>query len=222
MFGPQPRSYEYQLPKKVERGALRAALAQKLKDGQLVVVDALDADEVKTKAAAAMLKRLGIDGKAVMIDVAPDEKLALSVRNIPGVSLLPSGRVTARDVCDATRSVATNAESALGERLKEVRLSVKSMKLTDVIRRPLITEKTSILREDGRTIVFHVATDANKVEIKRAVEQLLGSKVASIRTSIAHGKIKRQGRFAGRRPDWKKAYVTLREGEKMPEFLEGA
>ncbi len=107
VFGPQPRSYEYQLPKKVERGALRAALAQKLKDGQLVVVDALVADEVKTKAAVAMLKRLGIDGKAVMIDVAPDEKLALSVRNIPGVALLPSGRVTARDVMHATRVVAT-------------------------------------------------------------------------------------------------------------------
>jgi large subunit ribosomal protein L23 len=96
------------------------------------------------------------------------------------------------------------------------------VKITDVIRRPLITEKTSILREDGRTLVFHVAPEANKVEIKRAVEQLLGSKVASIRTSIAHGKIKRQGRFAGQRPDWKKAYVKLRDGEKMPEFLEGA
>ena len=96
------------------------------------------------------------------------------------------------------------------------------MKITDVIRRPLITEKTSILREDGRTLVFQVAPDANKVEIKRAIEQLLGAKVASIRTSVAHGKIKRQGRFAGQRPDWKKAYVTLREGEKMPEFLEGA
>jgi large subunit ribosomal protein L23 len=96
------------------------------------------------------------------------------------------------------------------------------VKITDVIRRPLITEKTSILREDGRTLVFHVAPEANKVEIKRAIEQLLGSKVASIRTSIAHGKIKRQGRFAGQRPDWKKAYVKLREGQKMPEFLEGA
>ena len=96
------------------------------------------------------------------------------------------------------------------------------MKITDVIRRPLITEKTSILREDGRTLVFHVAPEANKVEIKRAIEQLLGSKVASIRTSITHGKIKRQGRFAGQRPDWKKAYVKLRAGEKMPEFLEGA
>ncbi len=96
------------------------------------------------------------------------------------------------------------------------------MKITDVIRRPLITEKTSILREDGRTLVFQVAPGANKIEIKRAVEQLLGAKVASIRTSVAHGKIKRQGRFAGQRPDWKKAYVKLREGEKMPEFLEGA
>ena len=96
------------------------------------------------------------------------------------------------------------------------------MKLTDVIRRPLITEKTSILREDGRTLVFQVAPNANKIQIRRAVEQLLGSKVDSIRTSLAHGKVKRQGRFAGRRPDWKKAYVKLREGAKIPEFLEGA
>jgi large subunit ribosomal protein L23 len=96
------------------------------------------------------------------------------------------------------------------------------MKLTDVIRRPLVTEKTSILREDGRTIVFQVAQDANKLEIKHAVEHLLGSKVASVRTSIAHGKVKRQGRFAGRRSDWKKAFVKLRAGQKMPEFLEGA
>jgi large subunit ribosomal protein L23 len=96
------------------------------------------------------------------------------------------------------------------------------MKLTDVIRRPLITEKTSILREDGRTLVFHVAPDANRTEIKRAIETLLGSKVESVRTSITHGKVKRQGRFAGRRSDWKKAYVRLAEGAKMPEFLEGA
>ena len=96
------------------------------------------------------------------------------------------------------------------------------MNLTDVIRRPLVTEKTTIQREDGRTIVFEVAAGANKVEIRQAIEKLLGSKVASIRTTIAHGKVKRQGRFAGRRSDWKKAYVRLRDGEKMPEFLEGA
>lgn len=96
------------------------------------------------------------------------------------------------------------------------------MRLTEVIRRPLITEKTTVLREDGRTMVFEVAADANKVEIRQAIEALLGSKVASIRTAIAHGKVKRQGRYSGRRSDWKKAYVRLRSGEKLPDFLEGA
>ena len=96
------------------------------------------------------------------------------------------------------------------------------IKITDIIRRPLITEKTTVLREDGKTLVFQVALGANKIDIKRAVEQLFGSKVRSVRTSRAHGKVKRQGRFEGRRSDWKKAYVTLREGEQLPEFLQGA
>ena len=96
------------------------------------------------------------------------------------------------------------------------------MKLTDVIRRPLITEKTTLMREAGQTLVFEVARDATKVDIKRAVEKLLGSKVEGVRTSISHGKFKRQGRFIGQRSDWKKAYVRLKDGEKIPEFLEGA
>ena len=96
------------------------------------------------------------------------------------------------------------------------------MKLTEVIRRPLITEKTTVMREDGLTLAFQVAVSATKVEVKQAVEQLFKTKVASVRTSLVHGKTKRQGRFVGQRPDWKKAYVRLRSGEKMPEFLEGA
>ena len=70
--------------------------------------------------------------------------------------------------------------------------------------------------------MFEVARDANKIQVRTAIEKLLNAKVASIRTSIVHGKIKRQGRYAGQRPDWKKAYVTLRAGQKMPEVLEGA
>ena len=96
------------------------------------------------------------------------------------------------------------------------------MKLTDIIRRPLVTEKTTLLREDANTLVFEVAVGATKVDIKRAVEKLFGAKVAGVRTAIAHGKFKRQGRFIGQRSDWKKAYVKLRDGEKIPEFLEGA
>jgi large subunit ribosomal protein L23 len=95
------------------------------------------------------------------------------------------------------------------------------MKLTDVIRRPLVTEKTSIARAVGPTMVFEVAKGATRIDVKRAVEKLLGSKVAAVRTSITHGKMKRQGRYEGQRSDWKKAWVRLKAGEKVPEFLEG-
>ena len=107
VFGPQPRSYDFKLSKKVERGALRAALAQKMKEGELIVIDALTVPEPKTKAAVELLNRLGVVGKAVLIDVAVDEKLFRSVRNIPGVSVVPSTRVTAREVIAARRVVAT-------------------------------------------------------------------------------------------------------------------
>ena len=109
VFGPQPRSYEYQLPKKVEKGALRAALTQKLRDGEVIVVDALAVEQVKTKAAAEMLQRLGVAGKALLVDVAPQDALTLSVRNLEGVRLKASNRVTARDVMDTRRVVLTQA-----------------------------------------------------------------------------------------------------------------
>jgi large subunit ribosomal protein L4 len=117
VFGPQPRSYAFDLPKKVSRGALRAALAQKLQDGAVVVVDRLESSDGKTKATAEMLKRLGATGKTLVIDVKPDEGFALSARNIAGVRLVPSGRVTARDVMDTTKVIATR--DAL-EKLQEV------------------------------------------------------------------------------------------------------
>jgi large subunit ribosomal protein L4 len=109
VFGPQPRSYTYQLPKKVEKGALRAALQSRLKDGVVTVVDALTASEVKTKAAAAMLKTLGATGKTLLVDVKLDEKFAMSARNIAGVRLVPSQQLTARDVMNTTRVVLTRA-----------------------------------------------------------------------------------------------------------------
>ncbi|HVH25177.1 MAG TPA: 50S ribosomal protein L4 [Vicinamibacterales bacterium] len=107
VFGPQPRSYDFRLPKKVERGALRAALADKLQSGAVVVVDELAVAEIRTKAAAELLSRLGVAGKAVLVDVVVDDKLSRSVRNIPGVSLVSSAKLTARAVVDAGRVVAT-------------------------------------------------------------------------------------------------------------------
>jgi len=109
VFGPQPRSYDYHLPRKVEKGALRAALSQKLQDGAVTVVDALTIGEIKTKTAAEMLRRLGVDGKTLLVDVKPEDKLALSVRNIDGVRLLPSNRISARDVMNTRKVVLTRA-----------------------------------------------------------------------------------------------------------------
>ncbi len=109
VFGPQPRSYDFRLPGKVKRGAIIAALATRIHDGSLVVVDTLTASETKTKGAMELLKRLGAEGKALLIDVRPDEKLGIAVRNIPGVQFLPSARVGARDVMNASRVIATQA-----------------------------------------------------------------------------------------------------------------
>ena len=94
--------------------------------------------------------------------------------------------------------------------------------LYDVIRRPLVTEKTTLLKETQRSLCFEVHRDATKPEIKKAVESLFSVKVQNVRVANVHGKVKRQGRFAGKRPDWKKAYVVLKPGEKMIEFFEQA
>jgi large subunit ribosomal protein L4 len=117
VFGPQPRSYEYALPKKVERGALRAALTERLRNGDVVVVDELRVSEVKTKSAAALLKALGASGRTLVVDVAPDENFSLAARNLAGVTVVASGRLTARDVMNTARIIATRAAV---ERLQEV------------------------------------------------------------------------------------------------------
>lgn len=95
------------------------------------------------------------------------------------------------------------------------------MRIQDIIRRPLITEKSSVQRESANTLAFEVDARANKIEIQRAVETQFKVKVAEVRVANCHGKIRRQGRFAGRRPDWKKAYVRLAAGEKTIDFFEG-
>ena len=94
------------------------------------------------------------------------------------------------------------------------------MTIHQVLRRPLVTEKGVTKKDTERTLCFEVAVDANKVQVKQAVEKLFKVKVAEVRTSLVEGKMRRRGRFSGYRPDWKKAYVKLKEGEKVPDFAE--
>jgi large subunit ribosomal protein L23 len=96
------------------------------------------------------------------------------------------------------------------------------MKANEIIRRPLVTEKSTLMREAGANVIaFEVAPQANKIEVKKAVEELFKVKVEEVRLFNVPGKMKRMGRWQGKRRDWRKAYVRLKEGEKAPDFIEG-
>jgi large subunit ribosomal protein L23 len=95
------------------------------------------------------------------------------------------------------------------------------MNANQIIRRPLVTEKSTMLREDGNVIAFEVDPSANKIQVKSAVEELFKVKVEEVRLFNVRGKMKRMGRWAGKRRDWRKAYVRLKAGEKAPDFVEG-
>ncbi len=92
------------------------------------------------------------------------------------------------------------------------------MTVYEVLKRPIVTEKAVGKKETENTLCFEVVPDANKAQIKAAVEHLFKVKVARVRTENMDGKLRRRGRFAGYRSDWKKAYVRLQEGQKMPEY----
>ena len=94
------------------------------------------------------------------------------------------------------------------------------MTLHEVIRRPIVTEKGVGKKETERTLCFEVAAEANKVQVKAAVEKMFKVKVEEVRTMNLEGKMRRRGKFSGYRPDWKKAYVKLKTGQKLPEYAE--
>ena len=94
------------------------------------------------------------------------------------------------------------------------------MSIHDTLIKPLVTEKGITKKESERTLCFQVSKDANKIQIKQAVKKLFGVDVAEVRTANFEGKLRRRGRFAAYRSDWKKAYVKIAEGQKVPEFTE--
>jgi large subunit ribosomal protein L23 len=94
------------------------------------------------------------------------------------------------------------------------------MTVYEVTKQPIVTEKGVAKKDTERTLCFEVAKDANKTQIKAAVQMLFKVKVEDVRTALNCGKLRRRGRFSGYRSDWKKAYVTLKAGEKMPEYTE--
>ena len=230
VHGPQPRSYEYAFPRKKLLGALRSALASKLADGKLTVVDSLEIKEAKTKLYRAALDKLGVTRTALLVENCEDAGARADAGRAQ-----PEGRGTGAEQRGAPlRSAALRPgdlfqgrDRAVDRGADEERVEAPARRnggcimptLYTTIRRPLITEKGLGVKETEGTLVFDVAPEATKTEVKQAVEALFKVKVAAVRTSNVAGKERRRGKFAGFRPDWKKAYVRLKAGEKMPEYV---
>ena len=198
VHGPQPRSYEYPFPRKKLLGALRSALAAKLADGKLTVVDSLEIKEGKTKLYYNALNKLGVTRTALLVESGKTltQALVLGARNLQGVELVLNNEVHPYDLLRYERAIFSKAAiEQLAETLEKSaskRAAGRKRRaeggrvmptLYTVIRRPLITEKGLGVKETEGTLVFEVAPSATKTEVKQAVETLFKVKVAAVRTS---------------------------------------
>ena len=180
-----------------------------------------------------MLAALGGRSKALVVDAKGNENLSRSTRNLARRQFLPPEGLNVYDLLRHDTLVLTkDAAKAVIERAASRRQRKPAMRSAQsIIKRPLLTEKSARLQETGggtsaggeeysQKVVFEVARDANKIEIRHAVEALFNVEVTDVRTLIVRGKVKRIGRFVGKRPNWKKAIVTLQAGDNI-EFFEG-
>ena len=218
-LGPKPRSYAQKTPKKMIKLALRSALSDRAADGKVVVVDDWGFDVPSTKGAVAALAALGLEGRRPRGAVRDDDVAAWkSFRNLQNVHLLEAGHLNTYDVLVNDYVVFTRSDvppvapaaEAEGSQVKDPR---------DVIIKPVVSEKSYGLL-DSNVYTFVVHPDASKPEIHDAVESIFGVRVLKVNTLNRNGKRKRNrktGTF-GSRPDTKRAFVTLADGDRIDLF----
>ena len=211
-LGPKPRDYSYTINKKVKRLALLSALSDKAANGNLIVVDKIAADEFKTKTVVAFLAAVGAGKKNLILNDTVDVKFVASAANIPGVKTAVDG-VNTYDVVNADKLI-VSLDAA-----KKLEGGICVMKFArDIVLAPVITENSMAGIADKK-YTFKVATNATKVEIAQAVEELFGVKVAKVNTISVRGRYRRQGMHAGYTATSKKAIVTLKPDSKEIEFF---
>ncbi len=215
---PRPRDWSYRPPRQVRIGALRSALSKFAKEGNLIVVDRFELKEVKTKGLLAALGTLKANKKVMVVDSADNENLKLSIRNCRDHQFLPPEGVNVFDLLrHDTLIVSKDAAKKLEARCLN---GAEKSRADQILRRPIVlTEKANRLR-DRNQIVFEVNRDANKVQIKEAVQSMFKVKVEHVNTSIVRGKDRRMGRGYEKTQNWKKAVVTLKEGDSIDFFAE--
>ena len=213
-FGPVLRDHAHKLPKKVRKLALKSALSSKQADGKLAIVDSLDLGSARTRVLAERLAGLGWSSALVIDGDEIDAGFARAARNLTGSSgAAPARRQRLRH--SPPRSPGADPQGG-GKPASEARMSVEPKeRWYDTILGPVVTEKSTQGSENNQ-VTFRVRTDATKPQIKEAVEGLFEVKVKKVNTSVVKGKVKRsrRGRL-GKRSDWKKATVSLGEGDTI-------
>ena len=212
VFGPVVRDHSHELTKKFRKLGLKTALSAKAKEGNLVIIDEAKLSAPKTKDLKVKLDACGlknclfIDGKEV------DVNFALASRNIAGVDVLPTIGANVYDILRKDKLVLT--KDAETEMSKSAKTNNVTAAMYDTLVRPVITEKSMLSSEAGK-VTFLVPLSASKEDVKAAVEAIFNVKVNKVNTIRQFGKTKRFRGYEGQRSDYKKALVTLADGQNI-------
>ena len=209
VFGPKPRDYSKKVGKSVRRLAFRKALSERINAGDVLTIDKFVVSELKTKAFVDLLRKQTDAKRVLIVSDSFDEKTYKSARNVKPVKL----------------STAAGCQHGAVARVPENSRYSKGLGKTggknamnephDIIKTASLTEKSTLMSEKQNKYVFRVSPKANKIQIKNAIERLFQKTVVDVNTCNYAGKEKRLRGPLGRRPRWKKAIVTLKEGDKI-------
>nr|KAJ9610057.1 hypothetical protein H2204_015501 [Knufia peltigerae] len=199
-FAAKPRSFEQKVNRKQYRAAMCAILSELNRQGRLTIVESFDVEATNTKALIAKLAGLEVGKRPLIVTEEASEHLYLSARNIPYVEV--------RDVqgLDPVSLVGADTVVITADAVKKVE---------DVLLAPRVSEKTARLQELSNQYVFEISNEATKADVKAAVEQLFDVKVEAVNVVNVKGKNKSFRNRAGRRGDWRKAYVRLADGQSI-------
>ena len=214
VFGPIPKDYDYTIPKKIRKAALKGALSLKVKENRLYVLDKIKMDEIKTAKFQDFCDSFELD-RALVVHRGQGRQGGEEREE----SALCQNSSRRGHKCERPFEIQLGGDGA--GRGQEGFGGVLMRELYQVIKRPVVTEKSNSLNEKLNQVVFEVDWDASKSEIKHAVEKIFNVKVEKVRTMRVAGKVKNYGRKSvHRKSAWKKAFVTLKEGSKI-NFYEG-
>ncbi len=209
-FAARPRDYEQKVNRKMYRAGMRSMLAQLARTDRLIVTESLSLASPRTKLLVDELKKLSLQSALIVIE-AQDEKLELAARNLPQ-------RGSDHRLRNQPGRAGRVRQGAGHRRRREADRGAPAMsreRLATVLVAPHITEKTALAMQNANQYAFKVRRDANKTEIKQAVEMMFEVKVAGVQVSNEPGKDRRFGNRIGRTQDWKKAYVKLAAGQAI-------